>query len=224
MGSVWGSELYEALCGVIVSSWLASNLKSMSPLIFLVLLQCGLGTVQSKLEKPSCVNDTCAGCYHLLVYNLLTSDTNQYNMQRAFFPPRTASPVVVTVTYQFRNNMTEGNNTKVWFWTASAFYHFQPLQILQYTSLFFSDLKSRTQEVELTLDSECAGANDDYMRLLTQRVSTISVTVKIVSLKKCVKFTTVDFCCKSVLRKLMRGPLKNVFPGQSSLQLQTRVA
>ena len=151
-------------------------------MLLLVLLQCCLGMVQSKLEEPICENDTCAGCYYRLVHNLLKSDTNQYNMQRAFFPPRTASPVVVTVTYQFRN-MMEGNNTKVWFWTASAFCHFQPLQILQYISLFFPDLKSRAQEVELTLDSECAGANDDYMRLLTQRVSSTSVTVKIVPLK-----------------------------------------
>ena len=149
---------------------------SLTSLTSVVLFLVGVDLVQC-LEEPACVtaNSTCADCYNYLVYNVLKSDENHYNMQKAFFPPESADgpPVSVIVYYNYEDDsgFIDPSLQKVWFWTASAFYHFQPLGVLQFTSLFFADPSLRIQRLHLTLHADCANVSEDYMRLLTQRVS-----------------------------------------------------
>ena len=142
---------------------------SISVVLFLVStdVQC------LNLDNITCETNTCGDCYNYLVFNVLKSDVNQYNMQRAFFPPESADgpPVSVIVYYDYRND-SDKSLRKIWFWTASAFYHFQPLGILQFTSLFFSDSSRQIEYLNIILDTDCWNVSNDYMRLLTQRVST----------------------------------------------------
>ena len=155
-------------------------------IISIVLFLVGVDLVQC-LEKPACVtaNSTCGDCYNYLVYNVLKSDVNQYNMTRAFFPPHVPNPVSVVVYYDFPNETgnIDPSLQQVWFWTTSTFYLFQPQEVLQYTSLFFTDPSYLWQKLHLTLDMECADVianNENYTQLLTQRVSfsTLSDTVE----------------------------------------------
>ena len=122
-----------------------SSFTSVVLYIFLV----GATTVQClELEVPACVtaNVTCADCYNHLAHNTLKSDENQYNLTRAFFPPDAESvdgspvSVIVYYTYEDDSGFIDPSLQKIWFWTASAFYHFQPLGVLQFTSLFFADV------------------------------------------------------------------------------------
>ena len=151
-------------------------MSSLTVMSVVVLLVCA-ATVQC-LEVPECVtaNSTCGDCYNYLVYNVLKSDENQYNITRAFFPPDAVSvdgppvSVIVHYTYEDDSGFVDPSLQKVWFWTASTFYHFQPLGVLQFTSLFFADPSHRIQRLYLTLHADCANVSEDYMRLLTQRV------------------------------------------------------
>ena len=141
---------------------------------------------QGRSPEPQCDpgEDDCSKCYDLLANELIVSDKNRFNMQKAFFPPHKANPVFVTVRYHFiRNNTgptnfsaTNPDNTRIWFWTQSFFYLFQPIQSLQLTSLLFSDTLSSSSVVDLYLQPECNQSSIEMMQLLTQRVSTYDIT------------------------------------------------
>ena len=126
---------------------------------------------------------SCAECYSALVSQVINRDENLFDLQNAFFPPQNASPLFVTVYYQYGNRSyhcdlkSKGkgevpeSSTEVWFWSRTLFYMFQPIHVFQYTSLLFSDLKYYSSEICLVLDPECYNADREHMRLLTQRVS-----------------------------------------------------
>lgn len=120
--------------------------------------------------------DTCASCFNLLVSRVITPEKNQYNMQKAFFPPDTENPVYVTVHYIFMNG-SDMVGEEVWFWSESTYYaSFHPLQIYQYTSLFFGDFVFRVRNLTLRIqvdgaEMNCDQASDEFMKMLTQRVS-----------------------------------------------------
>jgi hypothetical protein len=140
-------------------------------LILLVLLLGGCSG-QGRGTSYSCDegNDNCSTCYWKLVYETITPEKNQFNMQRAFFPDKTSSPVYVTVYYYF--DEADKPEPKTFFWSESTFFaSFLPLPIYQYTSLFFGDYEFRTEFLNLTLDSECLNATEEKMAFLTQRVS-----------------------------------------------------
>ena len=114
----------------------------------------------------------CTECYARLAYEAITPQTNQHNMQRAFFPPETSDPVYVVVNYQFNGT----NKTKTFYWSESTFFSlFYPLPVYQYTSLFFGDYEFRRRTLNLTLIEDCANASDTNMQFLTQRVGTASI-------------------------------------------------
>ena len=125
--------------------------------------------------------DSCQDCYAKLVSQITDRDENQFNLQKAFFPPDKSSPVFVTVHYRFVDScnsfgtdddaMQMSNDTKVWFWSETIFYLMQPIHVLQFTSLLFSNTDTSSSEVCFELDPECYGVSDDFLRLLTQRVS-----------------------------------------------------
>ena len=139
-------------------------------IIFLLLCRCSA----QKTEKIGdiCGNETtCATCFRRLVNSAITPEQNQFEMQEAFFPPEVANPVYVVVHYSFIGR--EENVT--WYWSQSQYYaSFHPLPVYQLTSLFFGDFKFHTEELSLTLESDCFEAPEQYMRLLTQRVKQIA--------------------------------------------------
>ncbi len=102
----------------------------------------------------------CSECFNVLANELFIIDRNRYNLWRAFFPPDIANPVFVSVTYYFTRNMSGDGSTNYslttpimnWFWTHSTFYLFQPIESLQFSSLFFSDpsLKNKPFSISTT--------------------------------------------------------------------------
>ncbi len=138
-------------------------------------------SVTADVGRTSCEpgENVCSKCYDMLVDEIIESDKNRFNLQRAFFPPDSSYPVFVTVTYYFTRNMS-GNGSidysltspkQTWFWTQSTLYLFQPVQSLLFTSLLFSDSDFREGNVSLYLQPDCMYADSDMIKLLTQRVS-----------------------------------------------------
>ena len=144
--------------------------------VLLVLASVHRTTQEQELGKPDCLEgkNSCTACYGFLVKEVLKSDENQFNLQMAFFPPNQSDPAFVTIFYDYFNDTGRIDrakyNTKIWYWSTSTYYLFQPLPVLQYTSLFFSDPALRHTTLHLTLNASCYDA-DKYMMLLTQRVS-----------------------------------------------------
>ena len=143
--------------------------------ILLVLAFVHKTTQEQELGEPDCLEgeNNCVSCYGYLVKEVLSSDKNQFNLQMAFFPPSQSDPAFVTIFYDYFNDTgkIDPDKTKIWYWSTSTYYLFQPLPVLQYTSLFFSDPALRHTTLKLKLNASCYGAHDDHMMLLTQRVS-----------------------------------------------------
>ena len=135
----------------------------------------------------------CSNSFTLLEESLLSNENNRFNLLKTFYPPRGAHPVFITVTYRFgefggnqfdgSKNPSKGSgsgnhesdnrsgNESVWYWSASEVYLVQPLDVLQFTSLFHSNLRYRSSMVDLELNQDCLGTRKDYLEILTQRVS-----------------------------------------------------
>ena len=117
-------------------------------------------------KECNTTSDSCFICFNRLVCETIKPRQNQYNLQRAFFPPDKENPVYVTVHYIFPNG-----GQKTWFWSESTYFAlFHPLPIYQLTSLFFGDFNFRKEELTLHLKADCQQAEDPFMMLLTQRV------------------------------------------------------
>lgn len=100
--------------------------------------------------------------------SLLESAENRFNLLVAFYPPREAHPVMVEVDYTFQD-LT--NDSQRWFWSESEFYLIQPLEVLQFTSLLFSNMPYRSSRLSISLPPDCSLASVQYFQLLTTRVS-----------------------------------------------------
>ena len=114
--------------------------------------------------------DSCRDCYISLAQHLFQSDENVFNLSKAFFPPETNTPDFVVVRYHLQN--ATYNDTKTWFWGVSASYFMYPIATFQFLSLFFGKPQAFwATEVDVTLNAtECEGAKNDHLTLLTQRV------------------------------------------------------
>ena len=132
----------------------------------MTLLQ--LHAVNDTIQCEPGEEDDCSQCYALLVSQITQHDANLFNLTSAFFPAEEESPAFITVYYHY-SDMPDA--IKVWFWSTSTFYLFQPIHVFQFTSLFFSDTSLQVSELNLTLRADCIDASDDKMMLLTQRVS-----------------------------------------------------
>ena len=147
---------------------------SLTKLVAVLLCLYNHCCAQPAQEKFNCngrPNDSCSVCFNRLASETVSSDKNQYELQRAFLPPDTSNPVFIKVTYKFVGNSSTAQE-KVWYWSTSTFYVlFQPPAILQFSSLFFTDPAFLTDNLTLVLPLECYNADDQFMRLLTQRVS-----------------------------------------------------
>ena len=120
--------------------------------------------------------NSCNLCYKTLVDEVLSRDSNMYNLQRIFFSPYGSIPVFVTVRYHYDMNDTNYVAVKtdpdtIYFWSSAIYFFFHPVNIFQFTSLLFSDPALRTETLDLHLDASCNGTNEQFLTLLTQRVS-----------------------------------------------------
>lgn len=111
-------------------------------------------------------HSNCTECYITLVKSLMYNDENVYNLQRVFLPPTKETPVFVIVNYNFSD---AGNKT--WYWTEETSLLLHPIAGFQFFSLFFGNYQWRVSELNITLSSDCYGTREDYLELLTERVS-----------------------------------------------------
>ena len=60
-----------------------------------------------------CKDETksCTQCYSEFVKQVLTNDTNQFNIQNTFFPPNKSSPAFVTISYEYYQDNEPVNET-----------------------------------------------------------------------------------------------------------------
>lgn len=135
-------------------------------LILVTLATCTVVSSQSGLDVEQQTN--CSNSFFLLEQSLLQSTDNRFHLLKVFYPPRQARPVLVNVTYTFDGL---DNSTQTWYWSESEFYLIQPLEIFQFTSLLLSDMPYRSGEVSILLAGDCSSAPEDYMQMLTTRVS-----------------------------------------------------
>ena len=115
--------------------------------------------------------ETCRDCYLTLAKSLLGNGANVFNLTTVFFSPILNPPDSVIVTYHFRNQSV--HTQSLWFWANSFGYFLHPMQYFQFASLLFGKPEPLfEQTVEVTLDAtECLGVSDEFLQLLTQRVS-----------------------------------------------------
>ncbi len=152
----------------IVCECLAMYFKMYSLLTSLSVIVCtSPGAIA--VENEAVVLEKNCSIYMNLVSYVIEDDDNLFQVQKTFFPPNSSPPAFVTVRYNF------GIEEEVWFWSEAFFYLFHPLHIFQFTSLLFSDINLASAEVTLTLPSSCCDASEDWLMLLTQRVSKITL-------------------------------------------------
>ena len=141
--------------------------RSWCKVILLVVVLAGL--LHKAAGECRDQSQSCDKCYNTLADALVNMHNNKYNLRRVFYPLKGSSPVFVTVTYQY-NDSSVPNQT--WYWGDGVFYFLQPLEVFQFTSLFFGNPALRSSEIALTLPAECANATDGFMTELTEQVRT----------------------------------------------------
>ena len=143
--------------------------RSWYRVILLVVLACLLHRVGADCKDEG---QTCDQCYQTLASYLVNTSDNKYELRRVFYPLERASPIFVTVTYQYIGTNTT-NTSKVWYWSTGVFYFFQPPRVFQLTSLLFGGPYLRSNNLSITLPAECESAPEEFMVELTQLVSHI---------------------------------------------------
>ena len=157
----------------------SNTMASRSWCMVMVVLTClhYRATADCKIEGPA--GESCHQCYQTLESYLLNTSDNKYQLRRVFYPLEVADPVFVTVTYQY----TDTNTTKLWFWSTGIFYFLQPIEVFQFTSLFFGNPSWRSSKLNITLPSECVNASNEFMTELTQLVRAMN-TIQCLSYMK----------------------------------------
>ena len=153
-----------SLC-VVLSYRMAS--RSWCKVILLLVVLAGL--LHRAAAECRDQSQSCDECYDTLADSLVNMRNNKYHLRRVFYPLKRSSPVFVTVTYQY-NDSSVPNQT--WYWSAGLFYFFQPLEVFQFTSLFFGNPAWRSSEITLILPAECANSSEGFMTELTGQVRT----------------------------------------------------
>lgn len=158
--------------------------------IVLVVLMCLLHKAAADCSNQG---QSCDQCFQKLANYLINTSDNKYNLRRAFFPLERASPVFMTVTYQYIDTNTSNISipSQTWYWSDGAFYFFQPLGEFQFTSLFFGNPELRSGELNINLPAECASAPEEFMTELTQLVSTTN--------RSCTNYSILYVCVCDIL-------------------------
>ena len=115
--------------------------------------------------------DSCRECHYELVVHLLGDAENVFNLTEGFFPPNNNSTHSMIINYRFYNETVDELHS--WFWAQSAVHYLFPMVVFQFLSCFFGKPEPLYQrKVMVTLDAtDCLGVSNEYMALLTQRVS-----------------------------------------------------
>lgn len=127
--------------------------------------------------------DDCTTNFATLESALIRAPNNTYKLWTEFYPPREAMALFVYVKYQIINS----TSSIEYIWTSAAFNLIHPPRVFGMTSLFFGFIQeSRIGNVTLQLPENCEGlltspnyersdaaAKDDFLEVLTQRVSHI---------------------------------------------------
>ena len=138
-----------------------------------VILLVVLCLQQETMADCNSDGESCNQCFPRLATLLINTSDNTYQLRKAFFPPRGIPPAFVKVTYQYISNISNtSHSNQTWFWSSTAFYLIQPLQVFTFTSLLFGLPSWRKKDVVITLPEECENAPEMFMELLTQMVST----------------------------------------------------
>ena len=134
--------------------------------IVMVVLACFQYRVAADCKVAGREGESCHQCYQTLESFLLNTSDNKYQLRRVFYPLEVAAPVFVTVTYHY----IDTNTTELWFWSTGIFYFLQPMEVFQFTSLFFGNPSWRSSKLNITLPLECVNASNEFMTELTQLV------------------------------------------------------
>ncbi len=91
-----------------------------------------------------------------LEFALYNTDSNEQQLNQAFFPPRKATSRYIMVVYDFKdeNEMT-GNCTVTYVWAIGGFLLIEPPTIFQFLSLLFSFPANDISNITITLPNEC---------------------------------------------------------------------
>ena len=146
--------------------------RSWYKVILLVVLACLLHRAGADCKDEG---QTCDQCYQTLASYLVNTSDNKYELRRVFYPLERASPIFVTVTYQYIGTNT--TNTSIWYWSDGVFYFFQPPRVFQFTSLLFGGPYFRISSLNITLPAECASAPEEFMTELTQLVRHMKIAI-----------------------------------------------
>ena len=138
----------------------------------ILLLVTLVGLQHSAAVKCRHQSQNCDACYDTLADSLMNMRNNKYNLRRVFYPLERESPVFVTVTYQYDDSSVPN---QMWYWSAGVFYYLQPLEVFQFTSLFFGNPNWRSNNITLILPAECASASEEFMTELTEQVRTTHI-------------------------------------------------
>ena len=148
----------------------SNTMASRSWCMVMVVLACLQYRVAAGCKIEGSEGESCHQCYQTLESYLLNTSDNKHQLRRVFYPLEVADPVFVTVTYQY----IDTNTTKLWFWSMGIFYFLQPIEVFQFTSLFFGNPSWRSSQLNITLPSECENASNDFMTELTQMVRNVN--------------------------------------------------
>ena len=135
----------------------------MAPSIYWYSCLLTLLCAQEILSDNCLPDETCSQCYSALVEQITKNDSNMFQVQKKFFPPDKAPPVIVIVTYNYIDEYGDIVNSTLWYWSTSTFYLYHPIHVFQFTSLLFSDISKLWIWTWI--------ATTEHMQLLTQRVS-----------------------------------------------------
>ncbi len=112
----------------------------MAPSIYWYSCLLTLLCAQEILSDNCLPDETCSQCYSALVEQITKNDSNMFQVQKKFFPPDKAPPVIVIVTYNYIDEYGDIVNSTLWYWSTSTFYLYHPIHVFQFTSLLFSDI------------------------------------------------------------------------------------
>ena len=116
--------------------------------------------------------ESCKECYLTLVKSVLGNSDNVFNLSNVFTSGDHDDPSFMIVNYEFEFH-DQPSQREIWLWAETQTYFLYPLDVFQFISLYFGNPREFYEtSVSLSLNgTECYGVKNEYMRLLTQRVS-----------------------------------------------------
>jgi len=130
-----------------------------------------------------------------LEFALYNTDSNEQQLNKAFFPPRKATSRYIMVIYDFKDEigMIDSSCNVTYIWAIGGFLLIQPPTIFQFLSLLFSYPANDISYLNITLPNECRwmvdssdqtcsckNQSNSNLDILTQQVSKLMFQVVVV--------------------------------------------